>query len=77
MSKPSNTKRAARAKEMLKSYCDTVYAGRYGDVPDEDSIPDLLADLHHHLSASGDENPISTMKEMLEVAISSFEEEIT
>jgi hypothetical protein len=71
MIEPTNATRAARAKAALEAY-----AAVYGEVLDEDTITDLLADLHHYLRASGDKNPLDTMEDCLRTAVTNFDAEV-
>jgi hypothetical protein len=55
----------------LKTYCDY-----YGEVLDESSVQDLLTDLHHYLSSTGDKDPRQAMDEMLVMAGTHYNEEV-
>lgn len=71
MPEPTNATRAARAKASL-----AAYAAVYGEVLDDDTITDLLADLHHYLRAEGDKTPIDTIEDHLRTAVNNFDEEV-
>ena len=71
MKEPTNADRAARARAALEAH-----AAVYGEILDDDSITDFLADLHHYLRAGGDQNPVDTVEDHLRTAVMNFNAEV-